>query len=240
LWIPHPSVPRRDNKGACKQDREHPSIALTGPRLRGSTRGYTSWKCTGCRRMPSTCAWHRRGRLKYCRRRLKLTPRTPVYSAKKPCRSTHALARLWGYTRGCASAPPRNSTTSRREEHPISKHQPLRDPNRYHRRGSGATVGDNHRGPLKTEGKPIFFSNNENTNELTQHKTRPRQSQTSGRGPRSWRPPRPTKTVSPSPPRNSISLEGHIVVLTGLRLARGLDAPSGETPPRSRVGRPLG
>jgi hypothetical protein len=49
-----------------------------------------------------------------------------------------------GYTRGCASAPPRNSTTTMREESPISKRQPLRVPNGYHHRGSGATVGDNH------------------------------------------------------------------------------------------------
>jgi hypothetical protein len=33
-----------------------------------------------------------------------------------------------GYTSGCANAPPRNSTASRREECPISKRQPLRDP----------------------------------------------------------------------------------------------------------------
>jgi hypothetical protein len=33
--MPHPSVPRRDNEGACKQDGEHPSIALTRPKLGG-------------------------------------------------------------------------------------------------------------------------------------------------------------------------------------------------------------
>jgi hypothetical protein len=37
--------------------------------------------------------------------------------------------------------------------------------------------------------------------------------------------------------RNSASLEGHGPVLTGLRLARGLDAPSSESPPRSRLSR---
>jgi hypothetical protein len=60
------------------------------------------------------------------------------------------------YTRGCASAPPRNGTATRREERPISKHQPLRVPNRYHRRGSGATVGGDHKGPLITGKKPLF------------------------------------------------------------------------------------
>jgi hypothetical protein len=69
-----------------------------------------------------------------------------------------------GYTRGCASAPPRNSTTSKREERPISKHQPLRDPNGYHRRGSGATVGDSPRGPLKQPGENQFLSQKTQTN----------------------------------------------------------------------------
>jgi hypothetical protein len=61
-----------------------------------------------------------------------------------------------GYTCGCASAPPRNSVATRREERPISKHQPLRVPDGYHRRGSGATVGDSHKGPLITGENPIF------------------------------------------------------------------------------------
>jgi hypothetical protein len=74
--MPHPSVPRRDDEGACKQDKEHPSITSTGPRLGGSTHGYTSWQCTRRKRMPNTCAGHRRGRLKYCRYRPKQTPRT--------------------------------------------------------------------------------------------------------------------------------------------------------------------
>jgi hypothetical protein len=61
-----------------------------------------------------------------------------------------------GYTSGCASAPPRNNTATRREECLISKRQPLRVPNRYDRRGSGATVGDNHKGPLITGENPLF------------------------------------------------------------------------------------
>jgi hypothetical protein len=50
-----------------------------------------------------------------------------------------------GYTRGCTSAPPQNSTASRREECPISKRQPLRDPTdtTTEARGllSGTTIG---------------------------------------------------------------------------------------------------
>jgi hypothetical protein len=61
-----------------------------------------------------------------------------------------------GYTRGCSSAPPRNGTATGREERPISKRQPLRFPNGYHRRGSGATVGDGHKGPLITGENPLF------------------------------------------------------------------------------------
>jgi hypothetical protein len=38
--------------------------------------------------------------------------------------------------------------------------------------------------------------------------------------------------------RNSASLEGHDTALANLRLARWLDAPSGEVPPRSRAGQP--
>jgi hypothetical protein len=68
-----------------------------------------------------------------------------------------------GYTRRCASAPPRNSIATRREERPISKHQPLRVPNGYHRRGSGATVGDSHEGPLITREKAHF-------QKITKHK----------------------------------------------------------------------
>jgi hypothetical protein len=30
-----------------------------------------------------------------------------------------------------------------------------------------ATVGDSHKGPLKTEGKPIYFRKKQNTNEFT-------------------------------------------------------------------------
>jgi hypothetical protein len=40
--------------------------------------------------------------------------------------------------------------------------------------------------------------------------------------------------------RNSASLMGHGTALTNFHLARGPVAPSGEVPPRSRAGRPLG
>jgi hypothetical protein len=38
-----PSVPWRYGEGALKKDEEFAPIASNGPRLRGSTHGYTSW-----------------------------------------------------------------------------------------------------------------------------------------------------------------------------------------------------
>jgi hypothetical protein len=88
-------------------------------------------------------------------------------------------------------------------------------------------VRDSHRDPLTTGGKPVFFLK-QNTNELAKHKTRPRRSRPSGRGPPSWRPQRPTRTASPRPPRAK------------LHFARGIRHHTDKTPPRSRTGRPLG
>jgi hypothetical protein len=45
-WTPHPSILWKDGKGAYKQFRELTPITLNGPRLGGSTHGYTSWRCT--------------------------------------------------------------------------------------------------------------------------------------------------------------------------------------------------
>jgi hypothetical protein len=119
-------------------------------------------------------------------------------------------------------------------------HQPLRVPNGYHRKGSGATLGDNHRGSLITGGKPHFSQNNKNTNELTNRKLHPTQSRPGDRSPQPQQPKRPTERSAPTPlGRNPASLEGDNAVPLKLRLARGLDAPSGKTPPRSRATHPL-
>jgi hypothetical protein len=45
-----PLVPRRDGEGTYGKVGESVLIASNGPRIRGSTRGYTSWICT--ERMP--------------------------------------------------------------------------------------------------------------------------------------------------------------------------------------------
>jgi hypothetical protein len=124
-----PSVPRRDDEGTYKQYGEHPLIASTGPGPGGSTHGYTSWKCTERRRMPNTCAWHRQVPAGI----LPMPAETNTLHNGKPGEKTlqehpRSCKAFGGYTRECASAPPRNGTTSRREECPISKRQPLRDP----------------------------------------------------------------------------------------------------------------
>jgi hypothetical protein len=41
-WTPHSTVLRKDGEGAYKQVRELALIASNGPRLGGSTHGYTS------------------------------------------------------------------------------------------------------------------------------------------------------------------------------------------------------
>jgi hypothetical protein len=50
-WTPHPSALRKGGQGAHKQAGEPAPIALSGPRLRGSTHDYTSWTCTERRQM---------------------------------------------------------------------------------------------------------------------------------------------------------------------------------------------
>jgi hypothetical protein len=102
-------------------------------------------------------------------------------------------------------------------------------------------VGDSHNGPLIIGKNPFFRKNNKNTNELMNCKLHPTQSRPGDRSPRPWRPHWPIKRSAPAPlRRNSASLEGPGAVPPKLRLARGLDAPSGETPPLSRARCPLG
>jgi hypothetical protein len=86
---------------------------------------------------------------------------------------------------------------------------------------SGTTIG-----VLKNRGKTHFLSQKTKHKRTHKRKTHPRQSRLSSRGPRSWRPQRPTRTVSPSHPRAK------------LRFARGAQHHTIETPPRLRAGRP--
>jgi hypothetical protein len=96
-------------------------------------------------------------------------------------------------------------------------------------------------GSPKNRGKPISFANNktETTTQIIKHARDNHGTVAGAHGPGGLS--GPPEQSAPAPlGRNSISLEGHCAVLTRLRLARGPDAPSGETPPRSRAGRPLG
>jgi hypothetical protein len=77
------------------QARELAPIASNGPRLGGSTHGYTSYGAPNVDGARHVRVVHR-GCLEHCRCRLKYTLRTLEGLAKKPCRSTHAPAGLQG------------------------------------------------------------------------------------------------------------------------------------------------
>jgi hypothetical protein len=72
----------------------------------------------------------------------------PLQEHSRSCRASGARPM------GPLTRPHGIALATRREERPISKRQHLRDPNRYTRRCSGATVGDSHKGPLNNQGKP--------------------------------------------------------------------------------------
>jgi hypothetical protein len=79
-------------RGVQTSQRAHPD------RLEwAQARGLNAWlHFLDMQTSVDTCAWHRRGRLKHHRCRLKLTPCTLTNATKKPCRSTHTPARLRG------------------------------------------------------------------------------------------------------------------------------------------------
>jgi hypothetical protein len=134
-----------------------------------------------------------------------------------------------GYTHGCASVPPRNSTAVRREESPISKHQPLQVPNGYHCRGSGATVGDNHKGPLITGETPLLKNNKTLTNKPSNYKTRSVWSRPKAEGPTAQEFSTAHLTVGRGTPLENLQLaRGPTAAPQNLRLARGANTPSGE------------
>jgi hypothetical protein len=90
-----------------------------------------------------------------------------------------------------------------------------------------AHIGDSHEGPLNNQGKPAYIRKKQRQ---TNPNTRARQTHT----------PTAHQTIGLATlGRNPASLEGYGAAPIQLRLARGPVAPSGEVPPRSRVGRPL-
>jgi hypothetical protein len=222
-----PSVPRRDGEGMYKLVGEPVPITSNGPRLRGSTHGYTSWGAPNAddardvrvapprpaeiSPMPAETTTPHAGMS--CEKSLQEHPRSCKASEARP---TGLLARPHGIT-----------PATRGEESPINKRQHLRDPPGHTHRCSGATVGDSHKGPLNNQGKPTHLRIKQTqTNLKSTRKINPR-----AHGP-------PDNRLS-HPRRNSASLEGNVAALVKPRLARRPVAPSGEVPPCSGAGRPL-
>jgi hypothetical protein len=124
-WTPHPSALRRGGAGTQKLVEELAPIALSGPRLGGSSHDYTFWT------YPNV------SKRQYARMALprpaEITPRPTETNAshtgstvRKNLAGLRAPLQVFGgYTRGCASTPPQNVTMPRGEESPIRKRQPL-------------------------------------------------------------------------------------------------------------------
>jgi hypothetical protein len=55
LRKPHPPSRGGTTRARLKQDEELTSIALNGPRLGGSTRGYTSWDASNAKDISCAC-----------------------------------------------------------------------------------------------------------------------------------------------------------------------------------------
>jgi hypothetical protein len=112
-----------------------------------------------------------------------------------------------------------------REERPISRLQHLREPSRYTRRCSGATVGDNRKGPLKNRGES-YLKPAKNAKRKPNLGSKIKHAHIAQPTPR-W-PPQPTKAAQQGASSSKV------------RLARGLTPPSSEvrlarglTPPRA-------
>jgi hypothetical protein len=55
LWRPHPPSRGGTARALLKQDEELAPIASNGPRLRGSTHGYTSWDAPNAKDISCAC-----------------------------------------------------------------------------------------------------------------------------------------------------------------------------------------
>jgi hypothetical protein len=142
-----PSVPQRDSEGAYQTSRRARPDRLNGPRLRGSMHVYTSWGALNADNSQHVCVAPPRPAEISPMPAETITPHTG-----KSCEKT-----LQEHPRSCKASGARPGGT-RGKERPISKRQHLRDPNGYTQRCLGATVGDNHKGPLNNQGKPAYPS----------------------------------------------------------------------------------
>jgi hypothetical protein len=91
-WTPHPSALRKGGDGMQKQVEELAPIALSGPRLGGSSHGYTFWTyLNASKRQYARMALPRPAKIKP-------TPAetNTSHAAKKPCRSVRTPPRLRG------------------------------------------------------------------------------------------------------------------------------------------------
>jgi hypothetical protein len=96
-------------------------------------------------------------------------PHTGKKLTKKPLQEHSRSYRASGARpAGPLTRPHGTALATRREERPISRLQHLRDPHGNTHRCSGATVGDNPKGPLNNRGENrLKPAKNANTNQLT-------------------------------------------------------------------------
>jgi hypothetical protein len=101
----------------------------------------------------------------------------------------------------------------------------------------GLLSGTSHKGPLITRKTPLLKNNKRKTNKPTNHKAHSAWSRSKiEKGPWPNKVIAAHQTASRGTPRVNLRLaRGPGITPRSLRLARGLDAPSGESPPRSRA-----
>jgi hypothetical protein len=167
---PHPPSRGGTARARLKQRRRARPDHLEWAQARGLDARLHLLGCTGRE-------WYRsrvrhRSRLKHRRCWLKHEPR-PLIKFRKKNQEHSRSCRASGARPAGPLARPRGKTfATRREECPISRLQRLREPDRYTRRRSGATVGDNPEGPPKYRGesylKPVKTQNTKHTSSLTQ------------------------------------------------------------------------
>jgi hypothetical protein len=148
-----PSVPRRDDEGAFKTRRRARPDRLERAQARGLDARLHLLRCTERERYQPRV--RHRSRLKHHRCRLRYVPRPLITFRKKTPAGALSSCRASGVRPADPLTRPHGKAfATRREERPISRLQHLREPERNTRRRSGATVGDNHEGPLKNRGNP--------------------------------------------------------------------------------------
>jgi hypothetical protein len=156
LRKPHPPSRGETARERTKQVEELAPIASNGPRLGGSTHGYTSWGAPNADNAKYVrVAPPRQAEIS------SMSAETNTTHTGRPCEKT-----LQEHPRSCKASGARPAgplarphgiaPATRGEESPISKRQHLRDPNGYTHRCSGATIRDSHKGRLNNQGRPSY------------------------------------------------------------------------------------